>query len=112
MAKQTQQQIPRQEIMKQLFDGLMIQIEPDLTHENRKATAKKLAAMSEEERQEVFNGYQKAYVAFRESWPEYLKIVMKNMNGIQQSIEDGIEQSEEKEMQSLEDQISSSPEAS
>ena len=105
--KQQTQKLTRKEVRQQLFDGLMLQIEPDLAMQNVEETSRKLAKMSEEERAETLKGYEEAYKQFRKLWPEYIQSAMQKLDGLYQEMQGVVSGKEADHMQGISDEIDS-----
>lgn len=96
------QKLTRQEIMTQLFDGLMERIEPALMTVRLQETAKKLAAMSPEERKARMEQFQKAYEAFLDQWPAYVQKATETVESMANTLQKQIIQRDAQAMEDLE----------
>jgi|SRR3989344_5255301 len=100
-----------EEIRTQLFDGLMLQIEPDLAICNRAETAEKFAGISTEERQEWMGHYEQAFALFFENWPRYIAAAMSGVAELTEALHQEISLREKGTLERLEQELQSSDDA-
>ena len=113
MTKQTSStKLSPEEVQAQLFDGLMLQIEPDLALCNRAATTAKLAALSTEEQEKWAEHYKEAFALFMENWPQYLGAAMQGVETVTSTIRGAIVTQEQETLTRLERKIDTSDDAS
>ena len=96
-----------EELRTQLFDGLMLQIEPDLAISNRAKTTEKFAKLTQEERQEWMAHYERAFALFFENWPRYIEAVMQDVEKVTKALHEEVSLKEQGVLDRLEQEITS-----
>ncbi|MFA7682058.1 MAG: hypothetical protein WCX61_03445 [Candidatus Peribacteraceae bacterium] len=105
------QKMSKEAVQQQLFDGLMMQINPGLTSKYQKVTARTLAMLSPDKRKEELEEIQQDYLKFWALWPEYVAMCTQGAGKFAQGVTQEIQQKDQTHMESLESQIDSLPSA-